>query len=319
MRERSRWILVGLALLSPLVRRPPPLAAQRPDSAAFYKALDLETSGKYKDAVPLFRAALHSSAGTSALLGLERVYAELGWADSLLAPLDTLIAANPREPIFRTVQLRTLQSMQRETELRRAFERWVNDAPNDPTPYREYARILLQRNQATTADSVIGRARQTLGTTKDLMLEVAQLRAAQGQWLESANAWRGALSSASYLEQAAAYALAPTPGALRQQFATSSSLHRWRFPLVGRSRHWRRRGVLPRTDGMRSRICLLTARARKRGRTLGRARKPRSAGRWRARHSRQHCDGSELRRSPCVRQRHRSTPVIQRRRSGSRR
>src|SRR4030095_6735677 len=87
---------------------PSPIAAQRPDSAAFYKALDLETSGKYKEAVPLFRAALHSSAGTSALLGLERVYAELGWADSLLAPLDTLIAGNPREPIFRTVQLRTL-------------------------------------------------------------------------------------------------------------------------------------------------------------------------------------------------------------------
>jgi tetratricopeptide (TPR) repeat protein len=210
-------IVVGLALLSPIAHRPAPVAAQRPDSAAFYKALDLETSGKYKDAVPLFRAALHSSAGTSALLGLERVYAELGWADSLLAPLDTLIAENPREPVFRTVQLRTLQSMQRETELRRAFERWVNDAPSDPTPYREYARILLQRNQAGSADSVIGRARQTLGSTKDLMLEVAQLRAAQGQWLESANAWRGALSTASYLEQAAAYALAPTPGGLRQQ------------------------------------------------------------------------------------------------------
>src|SRR5262245_15200182 len=95
VRARARLMLVALALLLPVARRPTPVAAQRPDSAAFYKALDLETSGKYKEAVPLFRAALHSSAGTSALLGLERVYAELGWADSLLAPLDTLIADNP--------------------------------------------------------------------------------------------------------------------------------------------------------------------------------------------------------------------------------
>ncbi len=214
---RALLIVLG-ALVSPLAPRPSPLNAQRPsDSTAFYKALDLETAGKYREAAPLFRSALRSAAGTSALLGLERVYAELGWADSLLVPLDSLIAGNPREPIFRTVQLRTLQSMARETELRRAFETWVRDAPNDPTPYREYARILLQRNQAVAADSVIGRARISLGSTKDLQLELAQLRAAQGQWLESAQAWRIALSTASYLEQAAAYALAPTPSAIRQQ------------------------------------------------------------------------------------------------------
>jgi tetratricopeptide (TPR) repeat protein len=218
--KRACLIFVALSLVSPVVRRSSSVVqAQRPtaDSTAFYKALDLETSGKYKEAAPLFRAALYSSAGTSALLGLERVYAELGWADSLLAPLDSLIAGNPREPIFRTVQLRTLQSIGRETDLRRAFERWVHDAPTDPTPYREYARILLQRNQSVAADSLMSRARTSLGSTKDLQLELAQLRAAQGQWLESAQAWRSALASAGYLEQAAAYALTPTPGAMRQQ------------------------------------------------------------------------------------------------------
>ncbi len=44
---------------------------------------------------------------------------------------------------------------------------------------------------------------------------MAQARAALGQWEESAKAWRVALSSAPYLEQAAAYALAPTPEPLR--------------------------------------------------------------------------------------------------------
>jgi tetratricopeptide (TPR) repeat protein len=194
------------------------LGAQAPaDTMMFYRALDLEAAGKYRDAAPLFRAALRTPTVVNALLGLERVYAELGWSDSLVAPLDTLIAANPREETYRTVQLRTLQSLGKDADLRRAFERWIHDSPNNAAPYREYARLLLQKNQAVAADSVLIRARQVLGTTKDLQLELAQARAAQGQWVESAQAWREALLTADYLEQAAAYALAPTPMAARQQ------------------------------------------------------------------------------------------------------
>lgn len=184
---------------------------------AFYKALDLEANGKYRDAAPLFRSALYTSAGVNALLGLERVYAELGWGDSLLVPLDTLIASNPKEETYRTVQLRTLQSLGRDAQLRSAFEKWTQDVPTSAAPYREYARLLLDKNRAASADSVIARARQTLGSTKDLQLEVAQARAAQGQWVESAQAWRQALRNADYLGQAAAYALAPTPSSSRQQ------------------------------------------------------------------------------------------------------
>lgn len=192
--------------------------AQAPaDTMSFYKALDLEASGKYREAAPLFRAALHTPAGVNALLGLERVYAELGWSDSLLAPLDTLINANPKEETYRTVLLRTLVSLGREPQIRAMFERWTRDMPNSAAPYREYASLLLQKNRASAADSIIIRARQALGTTKDLQLEVAQARAAQGQWVESAQAWRQALTTADYLEQAAAYALAPTPSSSRQQ------------------------------------------------------------------------------------------------------
>jgi len=192
--------------------------AQAPaDTMNFYKALDLEAAGKYRDAVPLFRSALRTSAAVNALLGLERVYAELGWSDSLVAPLDTLIAANPQEETYRTVQLRTLQSLGKDADLKRALDQWMHDMPTNAAPYREYARLLLQKNQAAAADSVLLRARQTLGTTKDLQLELAQARAAQGQWVESAQAWRQALLTADYLEQAAAYALAPTPSSTRQQ------------------------------------------------------------------------------------------------------
>ena len=219
-RTRSAGRAIGFALIVVAARLPysAPLVAQSPaDTMAFYKALDLEAAGKYRDAVPLFRTALHTSAGVNALLGLERVYAELGRTDSLLPSLDTLIAANPREEAYRTVQLRTLHGLARNADLRAAFDNWVRDIPSSAAPYREYARLLLQKNQSAAADSVLARARQALGTTKDLQLEVAQARAAQGQWVESANAWRSAMVTADYLEQAAAYALAPAPSAVRQQ------------------------------------------------------------------------------------------------------
>ncbi len=215
MRALRRAIVVAVACGAALTAR---AVAQAPaDTMAFYKALDLEAAGKYRDAAPLFRSALKTPAGVNALLGLERVYAELGMSDSLVAPLDTLIAANPHEEVYRTVQLRTLESLGRADDVRRAFDHWIQELPNSATPYREYSRLLLQKNRATSADSVLARAKQILGTTKDLQLEIAQARAAQGQWIESATAWRQALINADYLEQAAAYALAPTPSAARPQ------------------------------------------------------------------------------------------------------
>jgi tetratricopeptide (TPR) repeat protein len=214
IRTWSVWLLVVAMRVAAAGKA----GAQAPaDTMNFYKALDLEAAGKYRDAVPMFRSALRTSAVVNALLGLERVYAELGWSDSLVAPLDTLIAANPQEETYRTVQLRTLQSLGKDADLKRALDNWMHDMPTSAAPYREYARLLLQKNQAAAADSVLLRARQTLGTTKDLQLEVAQARAAQGQWVESAQAWRQALLTADYLEQAAAYALAPTPSSTRQQ------------------------------------------------------------------------------------------------------
>jgi tetratricopeptide (TPR) repeat protein len=211
---RRSIALIALVALSPSHT---PLGAQAADTMAFYRAMELEAAGKYKEAAPLFRSVLRTPAGVNALLGLERVYAELGWTDSLVAPLDSLIVANPKEDTYRTVQLRTLDAVGRDAELHRAFDKWIHDEPSSAAPYREYAKLLLQHNRAAAADSVIGRATAALGTTKDLSLEVAQARAAQGQWVESARAWRDALANADYLSQAASYALAPAPSSARDQ------------------------------------------------------------------------------------------------------
>jgi hypothetical protein len=181
------------------------------------RALDLENGNRFREAAALYRHALQTKPTPGALLGLERVYAELRISDSLLAPLDSLIARDPRESLYWSVKLRTLQILGRQAALRAAFEQWAAATPRDPTPYREYARILIRLGQPTAADSIVQRARGALGGGSPMDYETAQLRAAEGQWEASAQAWRRALIGAPHLAAAAAYALAPTPAASRER------------------------------------------------------------------------------------------------------
>jgi tetratricopeptide (TPR) repeat protein len=219
--SRCRAVIV-LAMLC--LAPPVELAAQEADEPPeVMHALELESQGKNREAAQLFRAALHKTPTPGGLLGLERVYTELGTADSLLAPLDTLIAQHPNETVYRMVQLRTLQTLRRDDALRVAFERWTRVTPRDVTPYREYARLLIDAGRTQEADSVVQLSRRVLGGGRELAYETAQLRAAQGAWEESAVAWREALTTAPYLASAASYALAPTPAASRE--AVRAQLH----------------------------------------------------------------------------------------------
>ena len=179
------------------------------------RGLDLEAAGKPREAAVAFRGALRDGNPIPALLGLERVYAELGWGDSLLPVVDSLIAARPRDATVRTVQLRTLRSMGREDAARGAFERWAADVPRDAAPYREYARQLLQDGRAAGADSVLQRAMRALGGAAEIAPEMAQLRAQMGLWVPAARSWRSALEPAGYLTPAAVYSLAGAPAAAR--------------------------------------------------------------------------------------------------------
>jgi tetratricopeptide (TPR) repeat protein len=197
--------------------------AQQEERPDVIRALELENDGKYKEAAVLFRAAVHAAPTPNSVLGLERVYSELGMSDSLLAPLDTIIAQNPRESAYRTVQLRTLQMLRRDDRLRDAFEKWVRAVPRDAQPYREYARILIQLGRPASADSIVSRGRAALGSLRDLEYENAQLRAALGQWVASALSWRRALVDAPHLAIAGAYALAPAPPASRDSIRAALS------------------------------------------------------------------------------------------------
>ena len=213
-----RVVRVALGVLMLAVGRPGVscgLRAQQEERPDVVRALELENAGKLKEAAVAFRIALRAGPSANAVLGLERVYSDLGMSDSLLAPLDTLIAQNPRESVYRTVQLRTLQMLRRDDRLRDAFEKWVRASPRDAAPYREYARILIQLGRPATADTVVARGRAALGSLRDLEYENAQLRAAMGQWVPSAQSWRRALADAPHLAVASAYALAPAPPASR--------------------------------------------------------------------------------------------------------
>jgi len=206
-------VALALALFAP--------AAIRAQDSALGRALDLEQAGRSREAAAAYRSALTPGNAAAALLGLERVYAELGWTDSLVPVLDSAIRSLPRNPVLRTIQLRTLRSLGRDEAARTAFERWLRAAPGDAAPYREYARLLMQDGRVTTADSVLQRAQRAFRGGREFAIEVAQLRASMGMWEPAARSWRDALIESPYLVQAAVYSLAPAPEAARAPIRTA--------------------------------------------------------------------------------------------------
>lgn len=180
-------------------------------SATLTRAMDLEASGQLRDAVSAYKQALATGEVAPSLLGLERVYAQLGWSDSLLPVLDSALQRSPREPIARTVQLRVLRELKRNAQADAAFREWVRAAPGDIAPYREWSRLLLADGEVAKVDTLLQDAVVTLGSARGLTLEIAQLRAALGQWDHASVAWREAIANESYHEAAAVYSLRAAP------------------------------------------------------------------------------------------------------------
>ena len=188
-------------------------AAAQTQSAddAYLRGQDLETRNQYDSAAAAYHAAvIQSPTSLPAILGLERVYAQLGRSDSLLPLLDTAIARQPRVSALRAAQLRTLRSMGDRVRMRAAFDRWRHDVPHDPAPYQDYARLLIEDGFTAQADTVLQQAQADVGSARGFAYEMAQLDAAMGKWEPSARAWRQAVTDNAYLADAAIYALMPT-------------------------------------------------------------------------------------------------------------
>lgn len=180
------------------------------------RGLDLENSGKMREAAVAFREAYAApnaddETRTSAMLGLERALTAIGQVDSIMPVLLPALRAKPRDPTLRAMQLRSLRALGRDEEARAAFDAWRAAVPNDPAPFREFAQQLLQAGRAQAADTVIKQAERQLRGTRELALEVAQLRAALHQWSDAAVAWRDAMIKLSYAENAAVFSLQAAP------------------------------------------------------------------------------------------------------------
>ena len=210
-------VLVALLALTVLAA---PARAQGGDGLLM-RALDLEQRGLHREAATAYRRLIGGSNTAPAVLGLERTYAELGWSDSLLVVMDSLVRARPSEPMFRAIVMRTHRMAGRPEAVRDAFEAWVKAAPNDAAPFREFSRMLMQEGRTAAADSVLQRARREMGDAPELDTEVAQIRAATGQWSQSAVAWRAAVDRAPFMEQAAVFALLPAPSPARPAIRAS--------------------------------------------------------------------------------------------------
>ncbi len=190
--------------------------AQGTESAALSRALDLEGSSKCKEAIPLFRQALGiGDDPAGALFGLERCVSEAGNPDTLLFIIDSVLLKRPRDPVARTIQLRTLTNTQRADAARLAFQHWVNAVPGEATPFKEYARLLLDAGLTRTADTVLTFAMQRLGGGRQVAAELAELKGALGMWEASASNWRQAMAYAPYLEASAIFVLGAANGAAR--------------------------------------------------------------------------------------------------------
>lgn len=186
----------------------PGIGAQQVEGAALSRALDLEGEGKCREAIPFYRAALAGSdQPAGALFGLERCIVEAGSRDTLLAILDSVMLRRPRDPVVRTIQLRTLTMAHRYDDARLAFAHWVNAAPQDPTPYREFSRLLLDNGLTRAADTVLMQATMRLGGARQVAAELAELKGALGMWESSATHWRQAMGYAPYLEASAVFVL----------------------------------------------------------------------------------------------------------------
>jgi tetratricopeptide (TPR) repeat protein len=193
------------------------LGAQEGNSAeaALNRALDLEGANKCREAIPFYRQAVVVEDPSGAVLGLERCYYVIGRPDSMLPLLDSILVRRPRDPTVRSVQLRTLSLMHDDRAMWQAFEAWAALAPTEPSPYRVYARLLLEQGRALAADSVLTQAVKHMGASRALASEFAQMQTALGLWTKAAASWRDASDDMSYLEQAAIFSLAPVPPPLR--------------------------------------------------------------------------------------------------------
>lgn len=211
---RLRFAIVAIAAaFAPLALHAQ--GAVAPSGSPLIRGLDLEQRGRNAAAVTAFREALGTPDMLAALLGLERVYAAMSQSDSLVPIADSIARAHPSETLVQIVRLRVLLYAHRPSAATAGFAEWTKHMPTQITPYREYARLLLEAGNLPLADSVIRAASKLPGADIALAAERARVQGARGEWSQAALSWRGAVERAPNLVAEAAFALGEAAGDAR--------------------------------------------------------------------------------------------------------
>ena len=201
--------LLGLSLLGA------PLAAQQPGQDAMARALELERQENYSAAVDAYRAVLDQLPGDpAALLGLERMLEPLNRQAEIIPLARRAAVASPSGAVL-GVLVRAWVAAGEPDSTRSVVERWSTLSPGDPAPWRDWVQAALRRRDREGALGAVNLARQKLGDPRALAFEMAQLRAAAGDWPAAAQEWLKAISELPGYRVAAAAALAPAPTSAR--------------------------------------------------------------------------------------------------------
>ncbi|WP_396215694.1 hypothetical protein [Gemmatimonas sp.] len=228
LRKHGRAALVAAMLLAP-TRVAIFAQAAPPTGDPLTRALEAEDKRNTAAASIAYREVLQGALTLGktdgdrvalALLGLERVWVDAGQLDSIVPVVSRVLQLRPSDPTARSVQLRALVTMGRDVDAREAYMNWRRIAPNDAAPYREYARLLLQRGRALAADSVLAEAARYMGAAGALSGETAQLNIALQRWVPAAVAFRDALTDQPWLETAALFGLQRAPATVRDSIRT---------------------------------------------------------------------------------------------------
>jgi tetratricopeptide (TPR) repeat protein len=206
----GRIASAALALLALL------LPARTLGQDALSRAMDTEQQGLWSMAAAWYAAALRQEPGNPvALLGLERVGAQAGWRDSVLAYAERGIAHDSMNTTARAVEVRGLRGMGKDSLAAAALVRWVVAEPRSPLPYREWAQLDLVAGRAGDARDVVTLARERLRSPMALAPEMARAEVASGRWTRAAAEWRAGVVAETQYAEAAAFSLHPTPVAAR--------------------------------------------------------------------------------------------------------
>jgi len=188
-------------------------AARAQDLTA--RGFEMEREGRWGEAAAAFTGVLaHDPANVPALLGAERVYAQLGQRDSVLPLVRRALAVDSTNMYVRQIELRTARALGGEAAAADVLRRWLAAAPHSEAPYRELVRSLVALGRPEDARAAVAQARAVLGDTA-LRAEAAAAAVLSGDWPRAAAEWRGAVAADPAMITAARFSLQGTPADAR--------------------------------------------------------------------------------------------------------